>query len=126
MTEQPKALIVDDSINMRKLLQLALIKVGSFKVDEAADGGEGLDKIKTTPYDVVITDVQMPVMDGFNLVRHIRESKLNRDCSIIVITVPIPDEQRQELVVLGANAVLTKPLQAHQLISTVAGLLNLT
>jgi len=125
MIQQSRALIVDDSINMRKLLQLALTNIGSFKVDEASDGGEGLDKIKTTRYDVVITDVQMPVLDGFNLVKHIRESTLNRDCSIIVITVPIPDEQRQELVALGANAVLTKPLQAHQLISTISGLLNL-
>lgn len=118
-------LVVEDSPMMRQLLVFALARIKQLKVTEAEDGVDGLRKLATGSFDLIITDINMPIMDGLKLVQRIRSDEKHKDVPIIIITTEGSTEDRQRAMALGANAYITKPIQAPQVISEVKALLQL-
>jgi two-component system chemotaxis response regulator CheY len=120
-----KALVVEDSPTMRQLIVFALRRLQSLKVTEADDGVDALKKIQAGTFDILITDINMPIMDGLKLVSLVRKDEIHKGIPIIIITTEGAQEDRQRALSLGANAYITKPIQAPQVINTVKELLNL-
>jgi|SRR5262245_34576125 two-component system chemotaxis response regulator CheY len=117
-------LVVEDSPMMRQLLVFALARIKKLHVTEAEDGVDGLRKLANGKFDLVITDINMPIMDGLKLVKRIRSDEVHKDVPIIIITTEGSTEDRQRAIALGANAYITKPIQAPQVIAKVKELLN--
>lgn len=109
---------------MRQLLVFALARIKGLKVTEAEDGVDGLRKLAAQRFDLVITDINMPIMDGLKLVKRIRSDEVHKDTPIIVITTEGSHEDRQRAMALGATAYITKPIQAPQVIAQVNALLS--
>lgn len=122
---QLRALIVDDSQPMRRSIMFALQRMGGFDIEEAQDGVEALKKFTQAPYDIVLTDINMPLMDGLKLIHHIRQSPDRAHIPIVVITTESADEDRQKALDLGADGYLVKPVQAKDVMDTVRTLLDL-
>jgi two-component system chemotaxis response regulator CheY len=111
---------------MRQLIVFALSRVKALKVVEADDGVDALKKLSQQHFDVLITDINMPMMDGLKLVSMVRKDEAHKEIPIIIITTEGAQEDRQRALSLGANAYITKPIQAPQVISKVKDLLKLT
>jgi len=118
-------LLVEDSPMMRQLIVFALSRIRNLKVIEADDGVDGLKKLATGRFDIVITDINMPIMDGLKLVKRIRTDAVHKDVPIMIITTEGGQEDRQRALQLGANSYITKPIQAPQVISKVKELLGI-
>jgi two-component system chemotaxis response regulator CheY len=118
-------LVVEDSPMMRQLLVFALSRMKQLKVTEADDGVDGLRKLATGKFDIILTDINMPIMDGLKLVKRVRTDPIHKDVPIVVITTESAEEDRQRALSLGANAYITKPIQAPQVIAKVKELLGI-
>lgn len=126
MPTQIRALVVDDSQAMRRSIMYALQRLGGVVCVEAQDGAEGLKKLTTQgQFDVVLTDINMPLMDGLKLISHIRQATEHRSVPIIVITTESAQADRERAMALGASAYLVKPVQAKTVQDTVRELLKL-
>lgn len=110
---------------MRELIVFALSRVKQIKVTEADDGVDGLKKLAGGRFDIILTDINMPIMDGLKLVKRVRTDPVHKDVPIVIITTESAEEDRQRALALGANAYLTKPIQAPQVIAKVRELLGL-
>ncbi|HJK91313.1 MAG TPA: response regulator [Polyangiaceae bacterium LLY-WYZ-15_(1-7)] len=117
-------LVVEDSPMMRQLLVFALARIKKLAVTEAEDGVDGLRKLAQGRFDLIITDINMPIMDGLKLVKRIRSDETHKDVPIIIITTEGSQEDRQRAMALGATAYITKPIQAPQVIAKVKELLD--
>ncbi len=124
MTEL-RCLVVEDSALMRQMLVFALARIKDLVVVEATDGVDAIKKLSQHRFDIVLTDVNMPVMDGLKLVRRIRTDPQHKDIPIIIITTEGAAEDRRRALELGANAYVVKPIQAAQVIATVRDFLKL-
>jgi two-component system chemotaxis response regulator CheY len=118
------ALIVEDSPTMRQLLVFALSRIRGLGVAEADDGLDALKKLSSMDFDIIITDINMPIMDGLKLVKRIRSDERYQDIPVVIITTEGGEEDRKRALALGANAYITKPIRAPQVIQTVRQLLN--
>ena len=125
MADVLHALVVEDSPTMRQLIVFALSRIKVLKVVEADDGVDALKKLSQQHFDILITDINMPMMDGLKLVSMVRKDEVHKDIPIIIITTEGAQEDRQRALSLGANAYITKPIQAPQVISKVKDLLKL-
>ncbi len=126
MTTQLTALVVEDSPTMRQLIVFALSRIKNLKVIEADDGVDGLKKLSSAKFDILITDINMPIMDGLKLVSMVRNGgDPHKSIPIVIITTEGAQEDRQRALALGANAYITKPIQAPQVISKVKELLKI-
>lgn len=119
------ALVVEDSPPMRKMIVFALSRIRELDVTEADDGVDALRRIASTKFDIIITDINMPILDGLKLVKRLRADEAYRDVPIIIITTEGAEEDRQRALALGANAYITKPIQAPQVIKLVRETLGL-
>jgi two-component system chemotaxis response regulator CheY len=119
-----KVLVVDDSPTMRQLIIFALRRVGDFQLVEASDGLDGLKKLGADKFDLILTDLYMPVMDGLKLIAMVRNDPVHRTVPIVIITNEGAVDDRDRALALGADACITKPIQNTQLLDTVRGLLN--
>ncbi len=119
------ALVVEDSPTMRQLIVFALRRLKNLAVTEADDGVDALKKLQAGTFDILITDINMPVMDGLKLVSMVRKDATHKDIPIVIITTEGAQEDRQRALTLGANAYITKPIQAPQVINTVKTLLRI-
>ena len=115
MSAEYTCLVVEDSPMMRQLLVFALSRVKNLKVTEADDGVDGLRKLAGAKFDLILTDINMPIMDGLKLVKRVRSDPMHKDTPIIIITTEGSTEDRQRALQLGANAYITKPIQAPQI-----------
>jgi len=124
--EKPiNALVVEDSPPMRKMIVFALSRVRELNVVEADDGVDALRQIVGTRFDIIITDINMPILDGLKLVKRLRADDAYKDVPIVIITTEGAEEDRQRALALGATAYITKPIQAPQVIALVREILNL-
>nr|WP_240912962.1 ATP-binding protein [Yersinia massiliensis] len=117
-TELPKnlnILVTDDHPNNRLLLRRQLDKLG-YHIDEAIDGVQALELIKRNSYDLLITDINMPNMDGITLTRHIRG--FNQDIVIWGLTANAQAEEKERCLAIGMNLCLFKPVSLQQLESS--------
>jgi two-component system chemotaxis response regulator CheY len=119
-------LVVEDSPTMRQLLVYALKRIPQMSTIEAADGVDALKKLATSPPpDLILTDINMPIMDGLKLVQRVRGDDKLRNVPIIIITTEGGAEDRARALALGANAYITKPIQAPAVLARVKELLKL-
>ena len=110
---------------MRQLLVFALARVKNLRVTEADDGVDGLRKLASARFDIIITDINMPIMDGLKLVKRVRSDPTHSATPIVIITTEGSQEDRQRALQLGATAYITKPIQAPQVIAKVKELLKI-
>ncbi|GAB6188305.1 response regulator [Marinitoga arctica] len=111
-----KILIVDDSDVLRKILAFNFKKEG-YEVYEAKDGEEGLQKIKEISPDLICLDIMMPKMDGFTVLKKLKEENLKY--SIIVLTAKGGEEDENLALALGAMKVITKPFSPKSVLEVV-------
>ena len=115
-----KILIVDDSATMRMFLCMSIKKTAAgVSLTEAVNGVDAVEKLKKDDFDLVLTDINMPEMDGTQLVEKIRGS-LNKNMPIIIITTEGEEKHRDLGLSLGANGYITKPVNSYELKETVA------
>ncbi|RKG78039.1 response regulator [Corallococcus terminator] len=124
--QQIRALVVDDSQAMRRSIMYALQRLTGVVCIEAEDGVAGLKMLTTQGrFDLVLTDINMPLMDGLKLISHIRKAPEHRGVPIIVVTTEGAEADRARAMALGASAYLVKPVQARVVLETVKELLKL-
>ena len=116
-------LAVDDSVSMRQMVAFTLKSAGHSVID-AEDGKHALDIARQQAFDLVLTDVNMPVMDGLNLTRELRKLPNYRFTPILVLTTEAGAEKKQEGRVAGATGWLVKPFNPDQLVATVKKVLG--
>ena len=120
----PKFLIVEDSPTMRQMIAFSLKRFHNAQIVEAVDGLDALRKLSgPEKFDLILTDINMPVMDGLKLVSLVRQNLSLRDIPIIIITTEGAEEDRERGLALGANAYIAKPIQSSHLIRTISELL---
>jgi two-component system, chemotaxis family, chemotaxis protein CheY len=119
-------LIVEDSPTMRQLLVFSLRRLKDCRIIEAVDGVDALRKLTTEQVDLVITDINMPMMDGLKLITVIRGDARTKSLPIIIVTTEGAEEDRKRGLALGADAYIPKPIQPSDLLKTVASLLERT
>jgi two-component system chemotaxis response regulator CheY len=118
-----RILIVEDSPTMRQLLVFAMRRRKDVEVVEAQDGMDGLRKLSEGDFSLALVDISMPVMDGLKLIQMIRADATMQQLPIAVVTTEGAKEDRERALALGANAYLTKPVQAQRVLETVEKLL---
>ena len=123
---QCNVLIVEDSPTMRQLLSFALKRLPGIRIVEACDGVDGLKKMSTERFDLVFTDINMPVMDGLKLVSMIRGNEALKNIPIVVITTEGAQEDRARAMALGANDYITKPIQPNKILDVAKKMLKIT
>jgi two-component system, chemotaxis family, chemotaxis protein CheY len=123
--ESKRILVVDDSPTMRQLIVFALRRIKGLIIDEAGDGVEGFKKIRENSFDLLITDINMPIMDGLKLVSLVRNEPSCNGIPIIIISTEGAEKDKQRAFQLGANTYIVKPIQAPVVISKVKEYLSL-
>ena len=118
--ELPLVLVVDDSITVRRVTQ-RLLKREGYRVTLAADGLQALEKLAEERPAVVLSDIEMPRMDGFDLARNIRGDERLKDLPIIMITSRIAEKHREHARELGVDHYLGKPYSEDELLGLVRG-----
>jgi chemosensory pili system protein ChpA (sensor histidine kinase/response regulator) len=114
----PLVMVVDDSLTVRRVTQRLLERSG-YEVLLAKDGVDALRQLQDVRPDLMLVDIEMPRMDGFDLTRHVRGAELTRSIPIIMITSRTADKHRRMAMELGVNAYLGKPYQDDELMALI-------
>lgn len=116
-------LVVDDSVNTREIEKSILESYG-YQVDTASNGAEAFDKTKESQYDLIVTDVEMPVMDGFSLCSKLRNEPKHEQVPVIIVSSRDKPEDKKRGIEVGANAYIVKgDFRQTKLLDTVQSLL---
>jgi two-component system, chemotaxis family, chemotaxis protein CheY len=118
MNKAIKIMTVDDSASMRQMVSFTLREAG-YEVIEAIDGKDALDKIERNPIHMLITDINMPNLDGIGLVRKVRAHAVYRFIPIILLTTESQELKKQEGKAAGATGWIVKPFKPDQLLNVV-------
>lgn len=118
MSKTTRILTVDDSASMRALLNHALTAEG-FDVEQADDGISALEWLALNEVDVVITDINMPRLDGFGLIEQLRAGSRHRDRPILVLTTESSEEKKARARSAGATGWIVKPFDPEKLAAAV-------
>jgi two-component system, chemotaxis family, chemotaxis protein CheY len=120
------ALIVDDSSVMRKIVERSLRQAGldSLVVHEAGNGVEGLDLLKAKRVNLILSDINMPAMDGLEFLRQIRAQDLAPGVPVVMITTESSEEHVKQAILAGAQGYIRKPFTAEQVKERVLPLLS--
>ena len=121
-----QALIVDDSSVMRKIVERSLRQAGvdSLVVVEAGSGVEGLEVLKGRRVDLILSDINMPAMDGLEFVRQLRQQRLAEGVPVVMITTESSEEHVKQAIEAGAIGYIRKPFTADQVKQKVLSLLS--
>lgn len=111
-------LTVDDSPSMRQMVSFTLSRAG-FTMVEASDGAEALSVVKGRPVELVVTDLNMPNVDGIQLIRQLRAQPEHRFTPIIMLTTESQPERKLEGKAAGATGWIVKPFSPEQLVAVV-------
>ena len=109
-----EVLVVDDSATVRKFVSVSLSMQG-FTVVTACDGMDALEKIPKGRFDLVITDLNMPTMDGFELIRALRESAEFKDLPVIILTSLSDQASKEQGAKLGVGSYVVKPFSLEKI-----------
>ena len=118
-----KIMTVDDSVSLRKLVAQTL-KAAGHEVAEAANGSEALAVAKQSVFDLVISDLNMPGMDGLSFVKHVRQLGAYRAVPILILTTEMDPNKKKEAKDAGATGWLVKPFDPAQLLATIRKVLD--
>ena len=121
---QPKIVVIDDKWANRSVISNLLSPIG-FEVSEANDGQEGWEKILEVEPDLIVTDLLMPEVDGFEVIKRVRESENFKDLIIIVSSASVFETDQYRSLEAGANAFIPKPVQATELLQKLQEYLDL-
>jgi two-component system, chemotaxis family, chemotaxis protein CheY len=113
-----KLLIVDDSASMRQLVTFALKSAG-YEVVDASNGKDALGKLAGAKVDMVVTDLNMPEMDGITLIRELRGNPAYKFTPVVMLTTESQESRKQEGKQAGASGWIVKPFTPDQLVETV-------
>ena len=116
-------LAVDDSASLRMAIRIALTGAG-YTVTEAGDGVEGLTKATATKFDMIVTDLNMPNMDGLSMIRELRKQPAQAGVPIIFLTTESDPEMKNQAKAAGATGWITKPFKPEQLLAVVSKLVR--
>jgi two-component system chemotaxis response regulator CheY len=121
-----RALIVDDSSVMRKIVERSLRQAGidPLVVREAGSGVEGLEVLRAEKVDLILSDINMPAMDGLEFVRQIRVQNLAPGVPVVMITTESSEEHVKQAILAGARGYIRKPFTAEQVKERVLPLLS--
>ena len=121
-----RTLIVDDSSVMRKIVERALRQAGldGLVVHEAGSGVEGLEVLKSTQVDLILSDINMPAMDGLEFLRQIRAQNLAVGVPVVMITTESSEEHVKQAILARAQGYIRKPFTAEQVKERVLPLLH--
>ena len=125
MVNDLKFLIVEDSPTMRQLISFSLKRIRNSHVVEATDGVDALRKLSGEDFNLIIADINMPLMDGLKLLSLLRREPKYKQIPVVIVTTEGAELDREKGLKLGANAYLSKPIQTNQLLKIVKGLLNI-
>jgi two-component system chemotaxis response regulator CheY len=113
-----RILTIDDSKTIRDMLRLTLVEAG-YEVFQAVDGEDGMNVLSRQEVDIVITDINMPKMDGYEVVRQIRSNPAYEDMPVLVLTTESEAEKKNVARDAGATGWMVKPFDPERLIATV-------
>ena len=113
-----RVMTVDDSASVRQMVSFTLKDAG-YDVVEAVDGVDALEKLGDAPVDMVIADINMPNIDGIELVRKVREDPNSKFTPIILLTTESKMDKKEEGKAAGATGWIVKPFKPEPLVSTV-------
>lgn len=116
-------LVADDSPTIRKFVSISL-KVKGFEIIQVADGMPALEILPSEPVDLIITDLNMPNVDGFELIKTIRSNEEYRELPIIILSSLSSNEEIEKGIQCGANAYLLKPFDSKRVLYEVSKFLN--
>lgn len=119
----PTILAVDDSASMRQMVSFTLTGAG-FTVIEAVDGEEALSKAKATSVDLVLSDINMPRMDGITLIKELRALPNYKFTPILMLTTESATDKKGEGKAAGATGWIVKPFNPEQLLATIKKVLR--
>jgi two-component system chemotaxis response regulator CheY len=118
-----KILIVDDSPTVRKLIGY-ILKKQEYRISEAEDGIDALEKLGNLEADLIIVDLNMPNMDGIQFVKNLRSNYYYMDTPVIMLTTTKDEELKKDALQAGVNIFLNKPVQSNFLLYKVESLLK--
>lgn len=116
------ALIVDDSVSMREMVAVTL-KTAGFNVIQGGNGQEGLTRLDQATVELVITDLNMPIMDGITFIQNVRTRPKHKFTPILMLTTESQEPKKQAAKAAGATGWLVKPFNPDQLLKVVAKVL---
>ena len=108
-----KILIVDDMVTMRRIVMNVLKQLGFSNIDEAENGQDGLQKLKSSKYDFVVSDWNMPVMTGIDMLRAIRADEQLKAIPVLMVTAEAQQKNLVEAVQAGVSNYIVKPFTAE-------------
>jgi two-component system chemotaxis response regulator CheY len=117
-------LIVEDSATMRSLIAATLEDLGDYDITEAASGFEALKILPGQPFDLIITDINMPDINGLELINFVKKHPTYNETPMIIVTTEKSAEDRKKGMALGANEYITKPFAAEDLQNAVRRLIE--
>ncbi len=112
-------LIVEDSKAIRSLIRIALEEAGEFFTEEAGNGFEALRKLPTRKFDLVITDINMPDINGLELIGFIKANAAYQSIPLIIVSTEKTEQDRKRGIALGAAAYIVKPFKKEELMAMV-------
>jgi len=122
MDTTPVVMVVDDSVTVRRVTQRMLLREG-YQVVLAKDGVDALEQLQDVTPDVMLVDIEMPRMDGFDLTRNVRSDNRFKSIPIVMITSRTADKHRNYAMDLGVNVYLGKPYNETELAQIIKDLL---
>jgi len=123
--KRKNVLMIDDEENFCKLTQLNLEETGEYAVFTAFDGQDGLNVAKKIKPDIILLDIMMPKMDGFTVLKVLKENKKTMDIPVIMLTAKGEDESKLKASELYSTYYITKPVSVEDLRAKIEWVLNL-
>lgn len=117
-------LVVEDSATTRAMIRAVLEDADDYEIVEAATGFEALKRLPTQNFDLVITDINMPDINGLELISFIRNDQRFKLIPLLIVSTEKSEEDKKRGMTLGANAYITKPFKAKELQDVVKSLLG--
>jgi two-component system chemotaxis response regulator CheY len=117
-------LVVDDSPTMRRMIMASLRELGDVGFDQAGSGLEAIERLSLAPVDLMVLDLNMPDVHGFEVLRFVRTHERFRTLPVVVLTTRGDEESRSAALAEGATRYLTKPFQPSALAPEIRSLLN--
>ena len=121
--DKHRCLLVEDSPTMRQLIMFSLKRIPGLEIVEASDGVDALKKLPHGKFDLMLTDINMPIMDGLKLISLMKSNPVYKEIPVVVITTEGGKEDREKGLALGAQAYITKPVQTANLLKVIKGIL---
>jgi two-component system chemotaxis response regulator CheY len=118
-------LIVEDSTTTRSLIRAVIEELGDFNIVEAPTGFDALKLLPAQDFDLVVTDINMPDINGLELINFVRSNQRYNNIPLIIVTTERSEEDKKRGMALGATAYVTKPFKAPELQDVVKKVMNL-